>query len=108
MVVQHVAVDGSTVSIDVQADLSYGFSSYLHAILSGQPQEFGVGPHRWAAELASDDNTIYEQEYSYQGGTLRLGFDVIVDPTNGSTLLRRTAVWEGNSHSMSAFVHERS
>lgn len=37
-----------------------------------------------------------------------MGFDLLVDSTTGGTLTRRTAVWEGESYSMSAFVHERS
>lgn len=107
MDVRHTAIDGSGVNFAGPLDLTAPPSSFAYGRSSRGTHEFTGGDGAFAEHVVQRDQpgfTVLEQ-YSYQGGELRLGVDLLVDPDAQTSELRRSAIWRGRVSSFKFFIH---
>ena len=108
MQAKHLAIDGSTVTIDATA-----FNPEFHAssvgiyTVNGHWQEFTASYRDFGAAVAADLNLSLTESYTLQEGRLRLGTTSVHFPDMGKgvrqTDLLHLAVWEG--HRFSVHTH---
>lgn len=98
--VVHRAVDGWRLRLDGSLDLSAPFTSVADVTIGGRLHEFTAGP----ASLADDvvralGVDTFDEELTYQGGTLLTARSHPYDPQIRLTEDRLVAVWRGRRHS---------
>ncbi len=105
--VEHVTLDGSVVSLTGDLDLSEPATSVGVLLLSGQQVEFTAGK-RELGELAYGlvfGVSDFKENYSLQGGTLRVGHNQIFDGDLDTTVDVWVGVWEGADCCLFAHVY---
>ena len=99
--IRHTALNGGMVEIDGGgADLTRPFASFIVARFGSHLQEFGAGRLDFGATVARELEIDLTEEYSYQGGRLRLGSGPWVDLDTKHETVIRIAVWEGTAYSL--------
>jgi hypothetical protein len=103
--VTHVAIDGSTVTIDATAfNPDFHASSVGIYTINGHWQEFTTSYRDFGAAVAADLSLSLGESYTLQGGRLRLGTTSVHFPDMGKgvrqTDLLHLAVWEGRRFSV--------
>lgn len=104
---EHTCLDASVVKISsyVSLDLAQPFGSVIHARFGPFFHEFIGGPLDYGRRVAEGLEITLDEEYSYQGGVLRLGSTILFDDITKLQTIRRFAVWEGQSFSFKTFLH---
>jgi hypothetical protein len=105
----HVALDGSVVTISMEADLSLDPSSVGVFGVDGREQEFTAGSlklGRWAAREVS--GVTLTEAYSHQGGVLRVGSRTVRDTLHGDEDRVWVGVWEGKRSSLTTQIFNLS
>ncbi len=92
--VQHLAIDGSTVTITSSADLGAIATTAGRFTVDGIVREITTQPAGLFDALVAAEGVAPTEEYQYRGGTLRIGRAVHADPVSGTTRTDTTAVWE--------------
>lgn len=99
----HVALDGSEVTISMEADLSRDPSSVGVFDVSGYQREFTVGNlelGRWAAREVS--GVTLTESYGHQRGVLRIGSRIVSNNLYDGEDRVWVGVWEGKQSSLIA------
>ncbi|MGH9890788.1 MAG: hypothetical protein ACREA0_02135 [bacterium] len=104
--VTHLAADGGRVVIGGPVDLSKPSTSVFVASFGGRKHEFTTGPFAFGQSVAAEFAVALDEEYSFQGGRLRLGSAVQVFPPDGFEYLLHLGVWEGTSWSLETGFYE--
>ncbi|BCL12301.1 hypothetical protein [Micromonospora sagamiensis] len=98
--VAHRAVDGTRFLLDGSLDLSAPFTSVADVTIGGRLHEFTTGPIGLADDVVRALGTDrFDEELSYQGGTLLTARTRPHDPQIRLTEDRLVAVWRGRRHS---------
>jgi hypothetical protein len=98
--VTHRAVDGSRFRLDGSLDLSAPFTSVADVTIGGRLHEFTAGSVGLAGDVAQALGADrFDEELSYQGGTLLTARTRPYDPQIRLTEDRLVAVWRGHRHS---------
>lgn len=92
--VQHLAIDGSTVTLTSGADLTAPATSIGRYTIDGIVREITTQPGVFFDVLVAAEGVRPTEEYQYRDGTLRIGQTTHPDPTTGIERLDNTAVWE--------------
>jgi len=96
----HTVIEGSTVSVESDSDLSLSPTSFARWTIDRNTFEFGSGKREFADSFARGLGLkAYASDLSFGGGRLRVGSDVILDETTRWSAPRSWAVWEGNTYS---------
>jgi len=103
------AVDGGSVKIDSPLDFSMiGATTFLVARIAQHLQEFGAGELAFGDHVAQATEVSFEEEYSVQGGRLRLGSAEHTDQAGGlSPRSFRLGVWSGKAYCVKTFIYNR-
>lgn len=100
---EHLAIDGSVVSIEADADLSEGATATGWAVAPAlmRAHPFASHPPGFSEVVVSsvrksfpDVRFVSEQEYSLKGGSLRV-VEVVLPTGTGGTRVLTAAAWEG-------------
>lgn len=90
----HTAIDGSTVVLEGDTDLTRPVTSSVRLQADGILRELTSAPAPALAELAFTP----VEEYAHAGGTLRIGERLHVDPALRSRRRDRAALWSGRRY----------
>jgi hypothetical protein len=106
----HVAIDGSTVTIEATAfNPDFHASSVGVYAINGRWQEFTTSYRDFGAAVAADLGLSLNESYTLQGGRLRLGTTSVHFPDMGKgvsqTDLLHLAVWEGRRFSVHTHLY---
>jgi hypothetical protein len=102
-------LDGSLVEIHTSLDVKRPFSSFLELRIGSHLQEFAMGGPDCAAANARDLGVSqFSEEYQLQGGRVRLGSAIQVDPTTKVRYTIAVATWEGERYSLYTFAYNAS
>lgn len=100
-----IALDGSTVEISSALDLDRpGATSFIVARLGNHLQEFGSGDLDFGDFVAEGHGVSFEEEYSFQGGRLRVGRAEKYDTQVKGGYTLRLGVWQGRSSSVKTVI----
>jgi hypothetical protein len=106
--ITRAALDGGLVTISVQGDLDRPWGTYVEYSLGGSIQQFGAGGIDFAATIARELSISLDEQYSFQGGRLRIGSKSEYNPVTRQRELTRIGVWEGWGFSLKAVLYNRS
>jgi hypothetical protein len=102
------ALDGSSVEIDTPLDFTtHGATTFLVASIAGYLQEFGGGHLEFGDSVAAATEVAFDEEYSLQGGRLRLGSAEHVDGDGTGRRTFRLGVWNGKAYCVKTFIYNR-
>ncbi len=90
----HTAIDGSTVVIEGDLDLTRAVTSSVHLQTDGTLRELTSAP----ADALDDLGFTVVETYTHAGGSLRIGERLQVDSTLRSRRRDRAALWSGRHH----------
>ena len=97
--VSHQALDGGRFRLSGPFDFGLPFTSTAELTIAGRPQEFTAGAVGLADDVAAALGVpAYEEELSYQGGTLLTARTRPYDPQTRLTEDRLIAAWRGESY----------
>jgi hypothetical protein len=99
-------VTGDTCVIDGPIDLSRPTTTYGVAVAGTYWQQFGTGPLTYGPMFASEQGYPMTEEYSFQGGTLRIGSRDYTDEVTKVFSVIRLAVWEGSRYSLRTIKYD--
>lgn len=101
--VTHRSLDGTRVVYQGAFDLTVPFTAVADVAVPGHVAEFSAGIGGFAEQIAGHMGvTDFSDEFSFQGGRLRVGEAVVDDPVGHLTDHLVLGVWEGRAHSMFA------
>jgi hypothetical protein len=111
---KHLSLDGSeiTVRASLAEDLDTQASSIAVFSVDGVAREFTASHRGFGADVAADLGLELDEAYSFQGGTLRVGWTIQTWPERDDsgqhiTSLLRLGVWEGQRYSVHSHVYGR-
>jgi hypothetical protein len=97
----HTTLDGSLIDVDGPLDLTVPSTVYSVWLVDGERVDFGAGNVSFGEHaIGRLGDAQFDEEYSLQGGRLRIAHDVLHDEASGYSGIRRWAIWEGQSHSL--------
>lgn len=102
-----LGLDGSSVTHS-SPDISLETNPTSRFIVAGENrelQEFVAGTRDFGHWVASRMRADFDQQYSYQGGTLRLGSSLLPDQFSEQTTTVRTGVWFGETYAVKTHVY---
>ncbi|MDQ3964715.1 MAG: hypothetical protein M3277_12525 [Actinomycetota bacterium] len=106
----HTLLSGETVVLDAPYDVESGYATNFLTVAIGMQrfQELKSGALPFAEAVARQvvGVLVFDEEYEYKGGRLRMGSAVEVDPVSNNVQTRRSAVWEGTAFSLNTNIYE--
>ena len=106
----HTLLSSEMVILDAPYDIESGHATNFLTVEVGSRglQELKAGPLPFGEAVARQvvGVLVFDEEYEYKGGRLRMGSAVQVDPVSNNAETRRSAVWEGTSFSLNTNIYE--
>lgn len=106
----HTLLTGETVVLDAPYDVESGYASNFFTVAIGtqrlQELKSGALPFGEAVARQVVGVLVFDEEYEYKGGRLRMGSAVEVDPVSNYAQTRRSAVWDGAAFSLNTNIYE--
>lgn len=99
-------IDGSTIKVTSALLFTRdGYTSQAVVEFDSQQQEFAAGRLELGQLVAKANGIVFDEEYSLQNGTLRLGHTAQYDPQSGLFYSVNLGVWFGQVHSLETVSH---
>ena len=103
------ALDGGTVELMSPLDVRRGgATSFIVVKWANHLQEFGAGELEYGEFVAGVHEIEFSEEYSLQGGRLRIGFGEHYDPQTRASATTALGVWEGTGRALKTVLWEAS
>jgi hypothetical protein len=102
----HRGLDGTRFVFRGPVDLTHPVTSTARVVVGAVVREFN-GLQPWvAAAMAEHSGVHLDEEFSFQGGTLRVGGAAHKSPDTGSVDRLTLAVWSGRQHALTAHMYD--
>src|SRR5687768_17090024 len=107
--VTHRALDGRQFLLSGSLDLGLPFTSVVDVVIGGRLHEFTAGAASLGADIARALGIgTFDEELSYQGGTLLIGRTQPYDPQTRLVEQLSVAVWRGKRYCLVTQVYGMS